>query len=183
MYAVTGMGDTENLAPEPADLPAEGLQPQPAPARLCAAGNLEAARSTVVSGLPTLCLLISKFVVLIGYMVLRPFTGWHVRADAVQSDTVFLLIQQCVFYVFILGFLFLSGQAPASAAFLEIPGMEKAHGKAGGGIPCRWCRARRGRQPGVMVASRTRKDSPWKSCSIPRPPLTPSARSRSVLLR
>jgi membrane protease YdiL (CAAX protease family) len=52
-------------------------------------------------------LLVSKVAVLMGYVVLRPFTGWHAKADLIQSNTLFLLIQQCVFYVFILGFLFL----------------------------------------------------------------------------
>ena len=52
-------------------------------------------------------LLVSKLVVLFGYVVLRPLAGWRPPVDLVQSDTVFLLVQQCVFYIFILGFLFL----------------------------------------------------------------------------
>ena len=70
-------------------------------------------------------LLVSKLVVLIGYVVLRPFTGWHVRADSVQSDTVFLLIQQCVFYVFILGFLFLLAKLQHQQPFWKSLGWKK----------------------------------------------------------
>jgi hypothetical protein len=70
-------------------------------------------------------LLVSKLVVLIGYVVLRPFTGWHVRVDWVQSDTVFLLIQQCVFYVFILGFLFLLAKLQHRQPFWKSLGWKK----------------------------------------------------------
>src|ERR1035438_9486841 len=47
-------------------------------------------------------LLASKIALLIGYSVLRPFTGWHAKVDSAQSDTIFLLVQQCVFYLLIL---------------------------------------------------------------------------------
>ena len=52
-------------------------------------------------------LLASKIVMLLGYAALRPFTRWRMPVDLVQADTLFLLVQQCFFYVFILGFLFL----------------------------------------------------------------------------
>jgi len=39
--------------------------------------------------------------------VLRPFAGWHAKVAAVQGDTIFLLVQQCLFYVFVLAFLYL----------------------------------------------------------------------------
>jgi membrane protease YdiL (CAAX protease family) len=52
-------------------------------------------------------LLASKIALLIGYSVLRPFTGWHAKVDSAQSDTIFLLVQQCVFYLLILAFFFL----------------------------------------------------------------------------
>ena len=98
-------------------------------------------------------LLASKLVVLIGYVVLRPFTGWHVRVDGVQSDTVFLLVQQCVFYVFILGFLFLLAKLQHQQPFWKSLGWKKPTAKAGGGLPCRWRRARRSRQLGVVAAA------------------------------
>jgi membrane protease YdiL (CAAX protease family) len=41
------------------------------------------------------------------YVVLRPFAGWHARADLLPSNTFFSLILQSVFYVFVLGYLFL----------------------------------------------------------------------------
>jgi membrane protease YdiL (CAAX protease family) len=49
-------------------------------------------------------LLASKVALLVGYSALRPFTGWHDKVEAAQSGTIFLLLQQCVFYVFVLGF-------------------------------------------------------------------------------
>ncbi len=52
-------------------------------------------------------LLVSKIVMLLGYAALRPFARWRMPVDLVQADTLFLLVQQCFFYVFILGFLFL----------------------------------------------------------------------------
>jgi membrane protease YdiL (CAAX protease family) len=52
-------------------------------------------------------LLVSKLIVLMAYAALRPLAGWHVKADLVQTNTVFLLIQQCIFYALILVFLVL----------------------------------------------------------------------------
>jgi len=70
-------------------------------------------------------LLVSKLVVLIGYVVLRPFAGWQVRVDLVQSDTVFLLIQQAVFYMFVLGFLFLLARLQHQQPFWKSLGWKK----------------------------------------------------------
>ena len=55
-------------------------------------------------------LITSKIALLVGYSVLRPFTGWHAKVDLAQTDTIFLLVQQCVFYILILAFLFLLAQ-------------------------------------------------------------------------
>jgi membrane protease YdiL (CAAX protease family) len=49
----------------------------------------------------------AKFTVLFGYALLRPMAGWHQSPDAVQSETIFLLIMQVAFYLFILVFLVL----------------------------------------------------------------------------
>ena len=52
-------------------------------------------------------LLVAKLLVLVGYAVLRPLMGWHAKADAAQLDTLFLLVEQCVLYGLVLGFLVL----------------------------------------------------------------------------
>jgi len=70
-------------------------------------------------------LLGSKFTVLIGYVVLRPFAGWQVPVDRVQADTVFLLIQQGVFYVLVMGFLFLLARLQHEQPFWKSLGWKK----------------------------------------------------------
>jgi membrane protease YdiL (CAAX protease family) len=52
-------------------------------------------------------LVASKIVVLIGYVAVRPFAGWRAHVDVAQTDTLFMLVQQCIFYALILGFLVL----------------------------------------------------------------------------
>jgi len=70
-------------------------------------------------------LLASTLVVLMGYAVLRPFAGWHVPVDLVQKHPVFLLVLQCVFYVFILGFLFLLAKFQHQQPFWKSLGWKK----------------------------------------------------------
>ncbi len=70
-------------------------------------------------------LLASKFSVLIGYAALRPLAGWHASAEAVQSDTVFLLILQTVFYEFILAFLVLLARLQHQQPFWRSLGWKK----------------------------------------------------------
>jgi membrane protease YdiL (CAAX protease family) len=52
-------------------------------------------------------ILAAKFAVLFGYVILRPLAGWHESPDAVQSETIFLLVVQVVFYELILALLVL----------------------------------------------------------------------------
>jgi membrane protease YdiL (CAAX protease family) len=52
-------------------------------------------------------LVVSKIAMLVGYAVVRPLAGWQAKVDVAQADTIFLLIEQCLFYFLILGFLFL----------------------------------------------------------------------------
>ena len=52
-------------------------------------------------------LFVSDVGVLGGYSILHPFTKWRLRLDLLQTDTIFLLIQQCCFYLLIVTFLFL----------------------------------------------------------------------------
>jgi membrane protease YdiL (CAAX protease family) len=49
-------------------------------------------------------LLAAKIVLLVAYSALRPLMGWHTTVDLAQTDTIFLLVQQCVFYVLVLAF-------------------------------------------------------------------------------
>jgi membrane protease YdiL (CAAX protease family) len=49
-------------------------------------------------------LIVSKVVLLIAYAILRPIAGWQAKVDLAQSNTIFLLAQQCVFYVLVLAF-------------------------------------------------------------------------------
>ena len=119
------LGDTENFSVGAGGAPAEGLLPAPPPPPL-APREIWTLRDLLlfVAFIP-FALLASKLVVLIGYVVLRPFTGWHVRVDVVQSDTVFLLIQQCVFYAFALGFLFLLAKLQHQQPFWKSLGWKK----------------------------------------------------------
>jgi len=100
------MGDKGNPYVEVGGAPAQSLPPQPTPA--LTPSEIWRFRDLLlfVVFIP-FALVASKLVVLMGYVALRPFTGWHMQADLVQADTLFLLVQQCFFYVFILGFLFL----------------------------------------------------------------------------
>ncbi|MGO8792707.1 MAG: lysostaphin resistance A-like protein [Terriglobia bacterium] len=100
------LGDTENLSSDAVGAPPQILAPQPTPP--LAPREIWKLRDLLLflAFIP-FSLLVSALGVLLGYVVLRPFTSWHVRVDLVQADTIFLLIQQCIFYVFILGFLFL----------------------------------------------------------------------------
>jgi len=50
-------------------------------------------------------LVASKLAVLIGYSVVRPLAGWRSPAGLAQENTIFQLVQQCAFYVLILGLL------------------------------------------------------------------------------
>ena len=119
------MGDPEDFTTEAAGAPAEGLPQQP-PLPPLAPREIWKPRDLLlfVAFIP-FALLVSKLVVLIGYVVLRPFTGWRVRVDLVQSDTVFLLIQQCVFYMFVLGFLFLLAKLQHQQSFWKSLGWKK----------------------------------------------------------
>ena len=74
-------------------------------------------------------LLACKLVVLIGYAALGPLTGRHVKVDLVQTETVFLLIQQCVFYVLILVFLFLLARLQHQQPFWKSVGWKNPQPK------------------------------------------------------
>jgi membrane protease YdiL (CAAX protease family) len=134
------LGDMENLSPEADGPQLQFLRPQP-PVVLLAPREIWKPRDLLLflAFIP-FALVASKLVVLIGYVLLRPFTGWHVRVELVQSDTIFLLIQQCVFYVFILGFLFLLARLLHQQPFWKSLGWQKPTARqvagyfAGGGV-------------------------------------------------
>ncbi len=86
-------------------------------------------------------LVASKFGLLVAFVVARPFLRWRMSAEAVQLDIVFLLVQQCVFYVLIIGFLFLLARLQHQQPFWESLGWKKLTPKelagylfAGGGL-------------------------------------------------
>jgi membrane protease YdiL (CAAX protease family) len=99
--------DMGNCPTEPGGLPAGGLQPPPASPFLTPREVWKPRDLLLFVAFIPFALLASKIALLIGYSVLRPFTGWHAKVDSAQSDTIFLLVQQCVFYLLILAFFFL----------------------------------------------------------------------------
>jgi membrane protease YdiL (CAAX protease family) len=115
-------GDPENLVTETGGAPPEGPPPTPplAPRDIWKVRDL----LLFVVFIP-FALLVSALAVLMGYVVLRPLAGWHVRADAVQANTVFLLAQQCIFYGFVLGFLFLAARLQHQQPFWKSLGWRK----------------------------------------------------------
>jgi len=117
--------EPENISTEAGGSLPQSLPPQP-PVLPLAPRQIWTLRDLLlfVAFIP-MALLVSKFVVLIGYAALRPFTKWHAPAELVQSDTLFLLIMQCVFYVFILGFLFLLAKLQHQQPFWKSLGWTK----------------------------------------------------------
>jgi len=101
------VNDVGNFSTEAGGLPAEGLQPPRAPLPLAPREIWKPRDLLLFVAFIPFALLAAKIALLTGYSVLRPFTGWHAKVDSAQSDTIFLLVQQCVFYVLILAFFFL----------------------------------------------------------------------------
>ncbi len=118
-------GDPENISAEAGGPPPQSIPPQ-SPVLPLAPKDIWTLRDLLlfVAFVP-MALLASKFVVLIGYTVLRPLAGWQARTDLVQSDTVLLLVMQCVFYVFMLGFLFLLAKLQHQQPFWKSLGWKK----------------------------------------------------------
>ncbi len=105
-------GDPDNIIMETGAAPAGShppqiLLPHPDPPPLAPRDIWEFRDLLLFLVFVPFALLASKIVMLLGYAALRPFTRWRMPVDLVQADTLFLLVQQCFFYVFILGFLFL----------------------------------------------------------------------------
>src|SRR5580693_7246913 len=101
------LDETGNYSTELGGLPADGLQPLSAPLPLAPREIWTPRDLLLFVAFVPFALLASKIALLIGYSALRPFTGWQAKVDSAQTDTIFLLVEQCVFYVLILAFLFL----------------------------------------------------------------------------
>jgi membrane protease YdiL (CAAX protease family) len=99
------LADPANVFPNPDHPPPEILLPQSLAPSLAPREIWKLRDLLLFLAFIPFALLISKLVVALGYVVLRPITRWHVTVDLAQSDTIFLLVQQCVFYVFLLGFI------------------------------------------------------------------------------
>jgi membrane protease YdiL (CAAX protease family) len=101
------LDNTENILTGGGGLPAEGLQPSPSAHPLAPREIWKPRDLLLFAAFIPFALLAANLALLIGYTMLRPFTGWHAKVDLAQSNTIFLLLKQCVFYVLILAFFFL----------------------------------------------------------------------------
>ncbi len=108
-----GGSPTEGIPPPPSSSP-------PAPREIWRARDL-----FLLVGFIPFALLLSKLIVLMAYAALRPLAGWHVKVDLVQTHTVFLLIQQCIFYALILTFLVLLARLEHQEPFWKSVGWVK----------------------------------------------------------
>jgi membrane protease YdiL (CAAX protease family) len=72
----------------------------------------------------------SKIILLLGYSAFRPLAGWQATADEAQSGTIFLLIEQCVFYFLILTFLVLLARLIHQQPFWKSLGWKRLPPKA-----------------------------------------------------
>jgi membrane protease YdiL (CAAX protease family) len=97
-------GTPENFSPpEPLPETPPALAMPPAPAvRLWTLRDLV----LFIVFLPV-ALIVANFVVLIGYSLLAPMTGWPVPPPNPSANTIFLLVLQTVLYALVLGFIYL----------------------------------------------------------------------------
>ncbi len=130
------MDDHEIIAPERIDPLAGGSPEFPSPPPL--APHAAPLSPSEIWGIRDLLLLIafipfalfgSKIVLLLAYSAFRPLAGWQSTADQAQTSTIFLLIQQCVFYVFILTFLLLLARLSHQQPFWKSVGWKRLRPK------------------------------------------------------
>lgn len=74
-------------------------------------------------------LLASKVLVLAAYAVLRPLAGWHEKVEVAQSGTLFLLVEQCLFYVLVIALLFLLARVRHGQPFWKSLGWKEPTAK------------------------------------------------------
>jgi membrane protease YdiL (CAAX protease family) len=137
--SVNMSNDPENASTPPGPSPIQALAPQPPVPPLLPREIWKLRDLLLFLAILPFALLVSKLVLLMGYAVLRPFAGWHLKADAAQFDTVFLLVQQCVWYTLLLAFLFLSARFQHQLPFWKSLGwktltLKQAAGYLAGGI-------------------------------------------------
>ena len=114
----------ENLSTEAGGPLPERLPPPPAPP--LAPREIWTLRDLLlfVAFIP-FAFLASNLLALMAYVVARPFAGWHENADRVQSNPLFLLTFQCLFYALVLGFLFLLSKIQHDQPFWKSLGWKK----------------------------------------------------------
>jgi membrane protease YdiL (CAAX protease family) len=136
------LADSENVSPETGGPPPE----IPAPPAASLAVRTLAPREIwtlhdlflFVAFIP-FALLAANLLALMGYVVLRPFAGWHQNVGSAKDNPLFLLAFQCLFYAFVLGFLFLASKVQHDQPFWNSLGWKKLTGAqvlgclAGGG--------------------------------------------------
>jgi len=114
---------------EPADVPPVDPAP-PSPVPSLAPRDIWKPRDLLLFVvLVPFALLASSLVVSIGYFALRPFAGRQARVEFLQPDTVYLLIQQGVFYLIVLAFLFLLAKLQHQQPLWRSLGWKKPTGK------------------------------------------------------
>ncbi len=117
--------DSEDMAMRVGSSPVEGIPPPSSPAPRPPREIWTARDLLLFVGFIPFALLVAKLIVLLGYAALRPLAGWQLKVDLVQTNTVFLLLQQSVFYMLILGFLVLLARLQHQQPFWKSVGWKK----------------------------------------------------------
>jgi membrane protease YdiL (CAAX protease family) len=122
--------DPENLATEASGASGESLPLPPAVLPPLLPRKIWNWRDLLlfVAFLP-FALLVSTLAVLVSYVVVRPLAGWHAPVDVAQRNPLFMLVLQCVFYFFILSFLFLLAKLQHQQPFWKSLGWTKPTGR------------------------------------------------------
>jgi len=124
-------GSPENLSTETGGLP-PGISPQPSvlplPREIWTLRDL----LLFIAFIP-FAYLASDLLALVSYVVVRPFVGWRETAEAAQKSTFFLLAMQCLFYIFVLGYLLLAARVQHHQPFWRSLGWRRPSGRQVGG--------------------------------------------------
>jgi len=96
---------SESLPPTPTLATPEYFAPLPPPDP--AAGLWTLRSLFLFLGFAVVALFSSNLLVVTGYTLLKPWFGWHLSDRALGENPFFLLVLQSVFYLFILGYLYL----------------------------------------------------------------------------
>lgn len=117
--------DMENLSRETGDSPPGDLLLPPS-SRPLAPRDIWTPRDLLlfVAFIP-FALLAANLIVLMGYTVLRPFMRWHARVESLGHNTFFVLILQCLIYLFVLAYLVLLARIVHHRQFWKSLGWRK----------------------------------------------------------